>query len=189
LHEHQSGASGFSQINIGQTVSYFFVQDGTFQPKKGSQPDGQQASSRVDSRPDDLAVRGRYAIRPTAVTEIDALTKHTPAIGCHYIMLSMRGAVNPPLYFHNGGIKTMLTVLKQHVRLVKTVADPNTYVITADCGPLQPQLSLDCSDVRLGGPPRHSDTTLAPISKCAFTFVSCPPCHFHHCSSMPFSMM
>jgi hypothetical protein len=88
-------------------------------------------------------------------------------------MLSMRGAVNPPLYFHNGGIKTMLAVLKQHVRLVKTIADPNTYVITADCGPLQPHLSLDCSDVHLGGPPRHSDTTLAPVSnKCAFNVSS-----------------
>lgn len=48
--------------------------------------------SLVASVPD-AATRGRYAIRPTAVTDIDALTKHTPTIGCHYIMLSTRGAL------------------------------------------------------------------------------------------------
>jgi hypothetical protein len=118
------------------------------------------AGARAES-----AARGRYAIRPVPVADIDAITKHSPAIGCHYILLSMSGAVHPPLYFHNGGIRRMLAILKQHVRLVKTIADPNTYVITEDRGPLSPRLSIDGSDVKLGGPPSHSDIIDAPAAE------------------------
>jgi hypothetical protein len=74
--------------------------------------------------------------------------------------------VHPPLYFHGGGIKSMLAVMKQHVRLVKTVADPNTYVVMEDAGPLSPELALDKSDVALGGPPSHALTIDAP-DECA----------------------
>lgn len=133
----------------------------------------QDKRARAALRAEDKA-RSRYAIRPLAVADIDALTKHTPSIGCQYVLLSMRGAVHPPLYFHNGGIKAMLAVIKQHVRLVKTRADPNTYVVTDDCGPLSPQLSIDGSDVQQGGPPRGEDTVTAPAAvQCA----SPPPSH------------
>lgn len=77
------------------------------------------------------------------------------------------GAVHPPLYFHGGGIKSMLAVMKQHVRLVKTVADPNTYVVMEDAGPLSPELALDHSDVAMGGPPSHALTIDAP-DECDF---------------------
>ena len=168
------------------------MQDGTFQPKQQAAPEAATGGAATAGCPADLAARGRYAIRPTAVTEIDALTKHTPTIGCHYVLLSMQRAVYPPLYFHNGGIKAMLAVMREHVKLVKTVADPNTYVVASDCGPLQPHLSLDCSDVRLGGPPRHSDATVAPAAApCAPPAPPppppppppAPPRHRRHCAS------
>lgn len=46
----------------------------------------------------------QYAIHPFVVRDMDCLTKHTPPVGAQYVLVSMRGAVHPPLYFHAGAL-------------------------------------------------------------------------------------
>jgi hypothetical protein len=121
----------------------------------------------------DAAARGRYAIQPLAVADVDALTTHTPAVGCHYIMLSVRGAVHLPLYMPHGAVARFLAVIARHARLVRTVADPNTYVVSGDAaGPLSAALALGCADIALGGPAPGA-TTAAARERCRCDWCNC----------------
>lgn len=132
-------------------------QDGTFRSQGAERP------CSTDGTPGGASQRTRYAIRPAPITEIEAITKHTPAIGCHYMVLVMRsGVVHAPLYFQNGGIKALMGLLKEHVVLTKSLADPNTYLVHDAGGPVTPQLLVDVEDVMMGAPPKASDSTLAP---------------------------
>jgi hypothetical protein len=50
----------------------------------------------------------------------------------------------PPLYFHNGGVKEFLGVLKEHALLVRSAEDANVYLVNDIQDPLQKSLtSLD----------------------------------------------
>ena len=72
------------------------VQDGSV-----AAGDAAQSAAEVAS----AAARARYAMPSIAVADIDAITAHTPAVGCHYLMLSACGAAHLPLYFHHGCAK------------------------------------------------------------------------------------
>ena len=56
----------------------------------------------------------------------------------------------------------MLAVMRQHVRLQRTVADPNTYVVAADASAIAPELRLAQEDVAIGGPEAGADTARPP---------------------------
>lgn len=52
------------------------------------------------------------------------------------------GLTLPPLYFHNGGVKAFLNKLKQHALLVRSVEDPNTYLVNDVADPLQRSMTV-----------------------------------------------
>jgi hypothetical protein len=84
------------------------------------------------------------------------------------------GAVHPPLHFFNGGIKAMFAVMREHVRLVKSAADTNTYVIVDDGPPCTPSLSVDSVDVRLGAPAPGADLAEADACNSVNSRFECP---------------
>jgi len=44
-----------------------------------------------------------YTIPPIPLSEIRAITRHTPALGWHYVIIVLMSGSNfPPLYFNNG---------------------------------------------------------------------------------------
>eukprot|EP00892_Ulva_mutabilis_P012409 jgi/Ulvmu1/9540/UM053_0029.1 len=113
-----------------------------------SSPKADQAS------PSATAVdNGRYAIRPIPISDIEAFRKHTPPIGCHHLVIVLRdGSVHPPLHFFNGGIKAMMAVLREHVRLVKSASDSHTYLVAGDAGPAAPAAPLAADAAAAQGP-------------------------------------
>lgn len=50
--------------------------------------------------------------------------------------------MHPPLHFFNGGIKAMMAVLREHVRLVKSASDSQTYLVAGDAGPAVPPMPV-----------------------------------------------
>lgn len=82
---------------------------------------------------------GSYAIRPIPITDVEAFRKHTPPIGSHHLVIVLRdGSVHPPLHFFNGGIKALMAVLREHVHLVKSASDSQTYLVAGDAGDAAP---------------------------------------------------
>lgn len=60
------------------------------------------------------ADRARYALRPTPLSDVKALHKHTPAFGWQHIVIVPENGVNmPPLWFSTGGVRTLIDTLKQ----------------------------------------------------------------------------
>ncbi|KAK9812377.1 hypothetical protein WJX73_005909 [Symbiochloris irregularis] len=111
--------------------------------------------------------RARYALRPTPLSDVKAIHKHTPAFGWQHIVIVPENGVNmPPLWFSTGGVRTLIDTLKQYAHLSKSPDNPNKYVVndpTSD--PLHRSLtSLELSDVLLGGPPPGASSTFAPSS-------------------------
>ena len=55
-----------------------------------------------------------YAVHPIPVHDIKAIRKVTPTLGWHYLVMVLASGVTlPPLYFHTGGIKALISALKQ----------------------------------------------------------------------------
>lgn len=106
-----------------------------------------------------------YAIHPIPLSEIKAIRRHTPPLGWHYIvMVLVSGLTLPPLFFHQGGVRQLLRVLKQYAHLVKSCEDANTYLVNDIADPLQRSLtSLDLSDILLGAPAPGSSVAPAPV--------------------------
>lgn len=127
--------------------------------------DGSFQVNATKERPD-LAGKDRtmYAVHPIPLSEVKAITKHTPSLGWHYIVIVLlNGVTLPPLYFHNGGVRSLIGVLKQHAFLAKSAEDPNTYLVNDTADPLQRSLtSLELTDVLLGAPPPGSASTFVP---------------------------
>lgn len=95
-----------------------------------------------------------YAIHPFPLSDVIAITKHTPPLGWHHLVFVLvSGLTLPPLYFHQGGAQGLLKVLQQHVSLVPCARQPNTYLVNDTADPLRRSLtSLDLSDILLGAP-------------------------------------
>eukprot|EP00241_Pyramimonas_parkeae_P022316 CAMPEP_0114280154 /NCGR_PEP_ID=MMETSP0059-20121206/2287_1 /TAXON_ID=36894 /ORGANISM="Pyramimonas parkeae, Strain CCMP726" /LENGTH=196 /DNA_ID=CAMNT_0001400537 /DNA_START=98 /DNA_END=684 /DNA_ORIENTATION=+ len=92
----------------------------------------------LDATGNPKSVRTLYAVHPIALTDVRAIKRNTPTIGYHHIILVLHsGLTLPPLYFHNGGVKAFLNKLKQHALLVRSVEDPNTYLVNDVADPLQ----------------------------------------------------
>lgn len=61
-----------------------------------------------------MAVAGQYAEHPRPLSHFKAISKHTPKLGAHHIVLVLRnGLTLPPFYFGSGGVRAMLSILKQ----------------------------------------------------------------------------
>lgn len=55
-----------------------------------------------------------YAIHPIPLSEIKAIRRHTPPLGWHHIVVVLvSGLTLPPLYFYKGGVKALISTLKQ----------------------------------------------------------------------------
>ena len=115
-----------------------------------------------------------YAIHPVPLSDVKAIRKHTPALGWHYmVVVLVSGLTLPPLYFHQGGVRELLRVLKQHTCLVKSSVDPNTYLVNDIADPLQRSLtSLELSDILLGAPAPGSCFTPPPEGPAVQQFMS-----------------
>ncbi|RMZ54525.1 hypothetical protein APUTEX25_002101 [Auxenochlorella protothecoides] len=95
---------------------------------------GQQASAAKD--------RTMYAVHPVALSEVKALHRHAPPLGAHRIVLTLFNGVSlPPLYFQHGGIKSLMSALREHVPLARSALDANTYLVNDQADPLQRSLS------------------------------------------------
>eukprot|EP00244_Chara_vulgaris_P005353 TRINITY_DN2119_c0_g1_i3.p1 TRINITY_DN2119_c0_g1~~TRINITY_DN2119_c0_g1_i3.p1 ORF type:complete len:735 (+),score=130.92 TRINITY_DN2119_c0_g1_i3:174-2378(+) len=92
--------------------------------------------------------RNLYTIRAVSVSEIRSIRRHTPALGWQYIIIVLTsGIAFPPLYFHNGGVREFLSVLREHALLVRSAEDANVYLVNDIQDPLQRSLSsLDLSE-------------------------------------------
>lgn len=110
--------------------------------------------------------RTMYAVHPVPLSDIKAIRKHAPSFGWQYIIVVLtNGLTLPPLYFSAGGVRGLISALKQHAFLVKSADDPNTYLVNDTADPLRRSLaSLELSDVLLGGPPPGASSTFAPAS-------------------------
>ncbi|CAD7701447.1 unnamed protein product [Ostreobium quekettii] len=131
-------------------------EDGTFQL------DSQTDNSEADRE------RGRtmYAVHPIPVSDIKAITRQTPTIGYHTMIIVLNsGLTLPPLYFYNGGVRSLISALREHVLLFKSASDRNTYLVNDTADPLQRSLNcLDLTDVLLGAPPPGASSTFHPSS-------------------------
>eukprot|EP00241_Pyramimonas_parkeae_P010960 CAMPEP_0114266548 /NCGR_PEP_ID=MMETSP0058-20121206/24683_1 /TAXON_ID=36894 /ORGANISM="Pyramimonas parkeae, CCMP726" /LENGTH=230 /DNA_ID=CAMNT_0001384065 /DNA_START=73 /DNA_END=761 /DNA_ORIENTATION=- len=97
----------------------------------------------LDATGNPKSVRTLYAVHPIALTDVRAIKRNTPTIGYHHIILVLHsGLTLPPLYFHNGGVKAFLNKLKQHALLVRSVEDPNTYLVNDVADPLQRSMTV-----------------------------------------------
>ena len=55
-----------------------------------------------------------YAVHPIPLSEVKAICKHTPSFGWQYIIVVLgNGLTLPPLYFSTGGVKGLMSALKQ----------------------------------------------------------------------------
>lgn len=123
-------------------------------------------SESPSSPPEPTTMKGRtmYAIHPIPLSEIKAIHRHSPTLGWHYIVVILvSGLTLPPLFFHNGGVRAFISVLKEHAFLIKSTEDPNTYLVNDIADPLQRSLTtLDLRDILLGAPPIASSSTFPP---------------------------
>ena len=58
--------------------------------------------------------RTMYAVHPIPLSEVKAIRKHAPSFGAQYIALVLtNGLTLPPLYFSRGGVRALMSTLKQ----------------------------------------------------------------------------
>jgi hypothetical protein len=58
--------------------------------------------------------RTMYAIHPIPLSEIKAIRRHTPPLGWHHIVVVLVSSLTPPpLYCYKGGVKALISTLKQ----------------------------------------------------------------------------
>ncbi|GIL71169.1 hypothetical protein Vretifemale_1776 [Volvox reticuliferus] len=110
--------------------------------------------------------RTLYAVHPIPLSEVKALRRRSPplGLGCPSLVVVLTSGVTlPPLYFQKGGVKALISTLKQHVFLLKSADDPHTYLVNDTADPLSRSLSaLQLSDVLIGGPPPGASATFKP---------------------------
>jgi hypothetical protein len=54
-----------------------------------------------------------YAVHPIPLSDVKAITRHTPALGYHYIVLVLvSGLTLPPMFFNAGGVRALIRLLK-----------------------------------------------------------------------------
>ncbi|XP_023545989.1 TBC1 domain family member 15 [Cucurbita pepo subsp. pepo] len=98
---------------------------------------GQNSNAKLSERDKNL-----YTIRAVPFTEVRSIRRHTPAFGWQYIIVVLSsGLAFPPLYFYNGGVREFLATVKQHVFLVRSEEDSNTFLVNDFQNPLQRTLS------------------------------------------------
>jgi hypothetical protein len=85
----------------------------------------------------------QYALQPIPVSEIRYIRRHTPTLGWHYIVIVLKekGVSLPPLFFHLGGVRKFLSVLKEHVALMRSEHDKNCYVVNEISEPIKRTLA------------------------------------------------
>lgn len=67
-----------------------------------------------DARPCSAADRTMYAVHPVPLSDIKAIRKHAPSFGWQYIIVVLtNGLTLPPLYFSAGGVRGLISALKQ----------------------------------------------------------------------------
>ncbi|XP_022999278.1 TBC1 domain family member 15 [Cucurbita maxima] len=98
---------------------------------------GQNSNAKLSERDKNL-----YTIRAVPFTEVRSIRRHTPAFGWQYVIVVLSsGLAFPPLYFYNGGVREFLATIKQHVFLVRSEEDSNTFLVNDFQNPLQRTLS------------------------------------------------
>ncbi|XP_022143099.1 TBC1 domain family member 15 isoform X1 [Momordica charantia] len=98
---------------------------------------GQNSNARLSERD-----RNLYTIRAVPFTEVRSIRRHTPAFGWQYVIVVLSsGLAFPSLYFYNGGVREFLATIKQHVFLVRSEEDANTFLVNDFQNPLQRTLS------------------------------------------------
>ncbi|PRW58614.1 TBC1 domain family member 17-like [Chlorella sorokiniana] len=110
--------------------------------------------------------RTMYAVHPIPLSDVRAISKHTPPLGQHRITITLASGVSlPSLHFQTGGVKAFLSCLRQHAPLVRSADDPNTWLVNDTGDPLQRSLcSLELTDVLIGGPPTGASSTFPPFA-------------------------
>lgn len=79
------------------------------------------ASATVHQDGRKAAEREAYAVHSIPVADICALKRHTPTIGFHFVIVVLHsGVALPPFYFHEGGVREFLAVLKENVDLTRS---------------------------------------------------------------------
>ncbi|KAA0063533.1 TBC1 domain family member 15 [Cucumis melo var. makuwa] len=98
---------------------------------------GQNSNAKLSERD-----RNLYTIRGVPFTEVRSIRRHTPAFGWQYVIIVLSsGLAFPSLYFYNGGVREFLATVKQHVFLVRSEEDANTFLVNDFQNPLQRTLS------------------------------------------------
>lgn len=122
-------------------------EDGTFQPPADA---ARSPASAVD--------RTAYAVHPLPLSDVQALRKHVPSFGTHHVVVVLgNGLTLPPLFFGQGGVRAMFSALKQHVALLKSNSDANTYLVVSTSDPLQRSLmDLELKDHLLASAHPHA---------------------------------
>lgn len=94
------------------------------------------------------ADRSLYAVHPIPLSDVRAVRPHTPPLRQHTVTLVLHsGLTMPPFYFLQGGVKTFLSVLKQHVNLLPSADTPGAFLVNDLADPLQRSLtSLQLAD-------------------------------------------
>ena len=76
-----------------------------------------------------------YTIHPLALSDVRALTRHSPALGpmgVACVTLTLHSGVTlAPLCFATGGVKALLASLRQHARVERSDHQPHTYLINS----------------------------------------------------------
>jgi hypothetical protein len=75
-----------------------------------------------------------YSIHPLALSNVRALTRHSPALAmgvCSVTLTLQSGVTLAPLCFATGGVKALLSALRQHARVERSDQQPNTYLINS----------------------------------------------------------
>ena len=104
----------------------------------------------------------QYALQPIPVSEIRYIRRHTPTLGWHYvvIVLKERSVSLPPLFFHLGGVRKFLSILKEHVALMRSEHDKNCYVVNEISEPIRRTLAPvqdQMDEQMLTGNPQQDD--------------------------------
>lgn len=110
---------------------------------------GKVASDMTSSKSSERD-RNLYSIRAVPLAEVKSIWRHTRPLSWQYIIVVLNcGLAFPPLYFHNGGIRELLSKLKEHIHIVRSLDDANLYLLNDVVqDPLQKSLSsLELRDV------------------------------------------
>ncbi|GFR42982.1 hypothetical protein Agub_g3981 [Astrephomene gubernaculifera] len=117
--------------------------------------------------------RTLYAVHPIPLSEVRALRRRTPplGLGCPQLLVVLTSGVTlPPLHFTRGGVRALIATLKQHVFLLKSASEPQTYLVNDTADPLCRSLSaLQLADVLIGGPPPGASATFEPGGAALFS--------------------